>query len=121
MATGMAVGDINSSLDTIFTGTQYVKLHLGDPGAAGASNAAVNTTRSAVTWASAAAGSKASNAAVTWTSVSTTETYTHFSIWSASSAGTFHGSGTISGGGVTAGQDATIASGAIAMTGSGAA
>lgn len=71
----------------------YAKLHLGAPGAAGTSNPAVETTRQAVTFGSAAASGAISNtAAVTWTNVSTSETYTHVSFWTASSGGTFLGS-----------------------------
>lgn len=75
----------------------YVKLHTGDPGAAGTTNAAANTTRQAVTFGSAAATGTISNtAAVEWTSVSNTETYSHVSFWTASSAGTFLGSDDLS-------------------------
>ena len=120
MATGLASGDINSSLDTIFTGTQYIQLHTADPGSAGTTAVAANTTRDSVTWASASGASKATAADAAWTSVSTTETYTHFSVWSAASAGTFHGSGTVTGGGVTADQDFTIPSGSLTMSITGA-
>lgn len=75
----------------------YVKLHLGDPGAAGTNNAAANTTRQAVTFGSAAATGTISNtAAVEWTSVPNTETYSHVSFWTASSGGTFLGSDDLS-------------------------
>ncbi len=66
----------------------YVKLHLGAPGAAGTTNAAVNATRQQGTFATAAASGSISNTAlITWTNVSTTETYTAISLWDASSAG----------------------------------
>lgn len=75
----------------------YVKLHTGDPGSAGANNAAANTTRQAATFGSAAASGAISNtAAVEWTSVPNTETYTHVSFWTASSGGTFLGSDDLS-------------------------
>jgi hypothetical protein len=75
----------------------YAKLHLGDPGSAGTSNAAVNTTRQQVTFGSASAiGAISNTAAVEWTNVSTTETYTHVSFWTASSGGTFIGSDDLS-------------------------
>ena len=67
--------------------TCYVKLHLGDPGEDGTSTPAVEATRKSVSWAAASGGSKASNAAMTWTNVSTTETYTHWSMWDNVSAG----------------------------------
>lgn len=67
----------------------YVKLHTGDPGEDGTANAAGNTTRQAVTFAAASAGSMAATGTpvASWTAVSTTETYTHVSIWDASVAG----------------------------------
>jgi hypothetical protein len=75
----------------------FVKLHLGDPGAAGTSNAAVNTSRQEATFGAAAASGAISNtAAVEWLAVSTTETYSHVSFWTASSGGTFLGSDDLS-------------------------
>ena len=121
MATGMAQAGINASLDTQLTGTTWVQLHTADPGAAGTTSVASNSTRKSVTHAAASGGSKSSNAAVLWSAVPTTETYSFYSIWTASSAGTFLYSGTISGGAVTAGNDFNIASGSLTATGTGAA
>ena len=67
--------------------TCYVKLHLGDPGEDGTGSPATEATRKSVSWAAASGGSKASNAAMTWTNVSTTETSTHWSMWDNVSAG----------------------------------
>lgn len=92
----------------------YIKLHVGDPGSAGASNAATETTRKAVTFGSAASGGAISNTvAVTWTSVAGSEDFTHYSIWDASTSGNFLGSGTVTANAVTAGDDFTIAIGDI--------
>ena len=65
----------------------YMKLHIGAAGEDGTANAATEATRKAVTFDAAAAGATANDAAITWTSVSTTETYSHFSLWDASTAG----------------------------------
>jgi hypothetical protein len=65
----------------------YVQLHTGDPGAAGTSNVSAVTTRNAITWNAASAGSMAINAINAY-SMTTTETISHVSFWSASSAGT---------------------------------
>ena len=65
----------------------YVKLHTGDPGEEGTSNAATETTREEVSFDAAASGSMAASATVEWTNVSTTETYSHFSLWDNVSAG----------------------------------
>lgn len=71
-----------------------MKVHTGDPGSAGTSNASAETTRKALTFAAPSAGSSAA-AAVSWTSwAAGSETLTHFSIWDASSAGNFKMSGT---------------------------
>jgi hypothetical protein len=65
----------------------YVKLHTGDPGEAGTSNAATEATRKAVTWSAASSGSISSSATLEWTNVSATETYSHWSLWDASTSG----------------------------------
>ena len=67
--------------------TCYIKLHTADPGEDGTTAAATETTRKAVTWTAASAGSKAMSGTLTWTSVAATETYTHWSMWDASTAG----------------------------------
>lgn len=109
----------NKWLDTIrnvsFTVVAtYVKLHIGDPGEDCTGNPATEVTREAVTFAAASGGSMSSNAAVTWTNVSTTETYSHFSIWDASSGGNPLGySALTSSKSVTAGDDASFASGQL--------
>lgn len=95
MAVGFASGVVNGWLDGTFaTATCWVKLHTADPGASGATAAAAgDTTRKQATMASASGGSKAmTGSAGPWTNVSTTETLTHITLWSASSAGTFNGS-----------------------------
>jgi uncharacterized membrane protein len=95
MTVGLASGVVNSFLDTTFaTANCWVKLHTADPGAAGATAAAAgDTTRKQATMASASAGSKAmTGTAGPWTNVSTTETVSHISLWSASTAGTFNAS-----------------------------
>jgi hypothetical protein len=88
----------NSFLDALARAVAYseagiwVKLHLGDPGSAGTSNAAAETTRQQGTFGSAAASRAISNtAAIEWLNVSTTETYTWLSMWDASSGGNFLG------------------------------
>ncbi len=119
MTVGLASGVANAFLDALGNATNYtapagffVKLHTGDPGSAGASNAATETTRQSASMAAAASGAITNDAAVTWTAVSTTETYSHVSFWSASSAGTFLGSDDLAvSRSVTAGDTFTIAIG----------
>lgn len=92
-----AVNLANKWLDmlagTAFTApsTANVKLHTGDPGSAGTSNASAETTRKALTWSAASAGSKAIAATLpswaTWSAGS--ETISHISVWDNISAGNF--------------------------------
>ena len=65
----------------------YVKLHTADAGEAGTSSAATETTRKVAAWATAASGSIATSATLEWTNVAATETYSHWSLWDASTAG----------------------------------
>lgn len=98
MAIGFAASVINGWLDGTFaTATCWVKLHTADPGAAGATAAAVgDATRKQATMAAASAGSKAASASVgPWTNGGTSETISHISLWTASTAGTFNGSGAL--------------------------
>lgn len=98
MAVGLAATTLaNKWLDMLagaaFTAptTTAVKLHTGDPGAAATTNASSVTTRPAVTWAAASAGSKASNNTPSWASWAGTngEVVTHISVWDATTAGNF--------------------------------
>lgn len=113
-----AEGERNKMLDAItgrgnYTASAavYVKLHTGDPGSAGTSNAATETTRQAATFGSGAASGAISNtAAIEWTNVSTSETYSWISLWSAETDGTFLGSDDLSSSAaVTAGDTFRIA------------
>ena len=106
----------NALLDTLrnqsfAVTTTYVKLHTGDPGEDGTGNAATETTRKAVSWSAASSGSLASSATLEWTNVSTTETYTHWSLWDNSTTGNCLWSGALSASAaVTAGDTFQITS-----------
>jgi hypothetical protein len=70
----------------------FVQLHTGDPGAAGTSNVSVgSTTRNSFVFSSSSSGSSLSlgTPPSAWTNGGTSETLTHISVWTASSAGTF--------------------------------
>lgn len=126
MAVGLASGIANSVLDSLCRNVAwtppaavYVQLHVGDPGAAGTTNPATETSRKQATFGTAASGGTISNTAVvSWSSVAGTEDYTHFSAWSASSSGTFLFSGTITANAMVAGDnfDIPIGSCAVAIT-----
>lgn len=116
MALGLSATVANAMLNalcrnTVWSqpGAVWIKLHVGDPGASATANAAGNTTRQQSTFGSVAAGGTISNTvAVSWTNVSTSEDYTHFSAWDASTAGNFLFSGTVTANPVTAGDNFTI-------------
>ena len=120
MAVGVAASVANGWLDSTFaTATCFVKLHTGDPGAAGATAAAAgSTTRVQATMAAATGGSKSmTSMASTWTNGGTSETISHISLWSASTAGTFNGSAALSASQAWAsGNTFTLTSLSIAIT-----
>jgi hypothetical protein len=119
MATGLSAYLANKFLDAVGNGTAYsaaniyIKLHTGDPGANGTANAATETTRKEVTFASASAGAIASDAAVTWTNIAGSQDATFFTAWDNSSAGNFLFSGSITGNAYIAGDTYTIPSGSL--------
>lgn len=98
----------------------FTKLHIGDPGAAGAGNVSSVTTRIATTFAASSGGSCALAATFpAWTSWAGTspEVVTHFSLWDASTAGTFLGSLTLTASrSVQTGDTLTWTSGAVSLT-----
>jgi hypothetical protein len=98
----------NAALTTLVGTYTWAQLHVGDPGANGTANVAVETDRVQVTWGVVAAGAVSNSAQVQWTNVAGTEDYTHISLWTASSAGTFGFSGTVTANAVTAGDTFTI-------------
>ena len=117
MAVGMSEATANAVLNAYWNQTNitaptaiWLQLHVGDPGANGTANVAAETTRKDVTavFAAASAGAVTSDTAVTWTSVAGTEDFTHWTLWSASSAGTFYWSGTITANAVVAGDTFTF-------------
>lgn len=111
----------NSWLDAVARNVSYAeaafwaKLHLGDPGSAGTSNAAAETTRKQVTFGAAAASRAISSTTATeWLAVSTTETYTHVSFWDAETGGNFLGRDDLSSSAaVTAGDTFRMPSGDV--------
>jgi hypothetical protein len=69
----------------------YVKLHTGDPGGAGTSNASSVTTRPEVTFGAAASGSMTSSNTPSWATWAGDdgEEVTHISVWDAATEGDF--------------------------------
>lgn len=96
MAVGLAATAANSILNVYrntayaAVATPFVQLHTADPGAAGTTSISVgSTTRNAIVWAAASGGSMALSTLSAWTNGGTSETISHVSVWTASSAGTF--------------------------------
>ncbi len=121
MAVGFAAATANSILNLLCRAATYtppaafwVKLHIGDPGAAGTSNAAVETTRKQATFGTNASGGAIANTvALLWTAVAASEDFTHFSVWDASTAGVFQFSGTVTANAMTVGDNCDVAIGAL--------
>ncbi|MFB4320656.1 hypothetical protein [Actinomadura sp. 21ATH] len=124
MAVGFAPATANAILNALCRNVAWtqpsavwVKLHIGDPGAAATANPAVETDRIQGTFGSAASGGAISNtAALTWTSVAGAEDYTHFSAWDASTSGNFLFSGTVGANAVMVGDDFVIPIGDLDVT-----
>lgn len=122
MATGISSYLANAWLNALGNATSfsvttaYVKLHVGDPGSAGTSNAATETTRKAVSFAAASNGALASDADVTWTNIAGSQDATHFTAWDNATTGNFLFSGTITGNAYTAGDTYTISSGTLTVS-----
>ncbi len=102
MATGLAATTLANQWLNMLRGVaftaptaEYVKLHVGDPGAAGTANSSAVTTRVVVTHAAASGGAIAMTGTPPSFSMTATETITHISVWDAASAGNFLYSGAL--------------------------
>ena len=122
MATGLSAYLANSFLNALGNATAYsvtlpyIKLHIGDPGADGTANPAVETTRKSVSFAVASAGAIASDADISWVNIAGSEDATHFTAWDDLTAGNFLFSGTITGNAYSAGDTYTIVSGSLSAS-----
>lgn len=94
----------------------YVKLHVGDPGAAGTLNPATETTRKAASFGVASGGVLTSDADVSWTNIAGSEDANHFTAWDSLTTGNFLFSGTITANPYDAGDTYTISSGNLTAT-----
>jgi hypothetical protein len=88
----------------------WIQLHTAEPGVDGTTAVAGNATRKQVSFGAASGGTIANDTAVSWTAgeVDTSEDYTHWSAWTASTAGTFLCSGTVTANAVTSGDTFSI-------------
>lgn len=95
MPAGVAVYTANEVLDWLrgvapdTIAGLHVKLHLGNPGAAGTALPSAVTTRRQATMNAASGGSITLNSMSGSWAMTTSEVVTHISVWSAASAGNF--------------------------------
>lgn len=114
MAVGYSTYFSNKTLDAIFRNTSfavttaYIQLHVGDPGANGTANQALETTRKALSMDAAASAATENSSVIVWTNITGSETATHFSIWDAATAGNFLWSGSVTANPYTAGDTVTV-------------
>jgi hypothetical protein len=93
MATGWLMVAAIDILDDRGAEYRWVKAHVGDPGAAGTANPAVETTRKQATWGAAVAAVDNLSALMVWTgdldwtAVLASEDWTHVSGWSLATGG----------------------------------
>ena len=122
MAHGLSAYLCNSFLDALGNATAYsvavpyIKLHTGDPGAAGTANPATETTRKSISFGAASAGAITSDADISWTNISGSQDATHFTAWDSLTVGNFLFSGTITANPYTAGDTYTITSGNLSAS-----
>jgi hypothetical protein len=120
MALGLSATIANDFLEWLFNASAtssaptniWIQLHTADPGASGTTAVAGNATRKDLTAAmgTAASGAITNTSAITWTAgeVDTSEDYTHWSLFDASTVGTFLCSGLMTANAVTTGDEFTI-------------
>lgn len=113
---GYSITAANQALDALAGGTTnvlaFLQLNIADPGTTGTSEA--TSTRTAATWNAAATRSKTNSSTHTFTGQAAGTAVTHFSTWSAATAGTFGISGALTSS-VTA-ATITVAAGAISLS-----
>jgi len=124
MATGISVSLADALLAAVFNGTAFptyanpfIQLHVGDPGPDGTANVAGESTRQQASGTFVVGtGSTTNPTAISWSAVSTSETYSYVSLWSAATGGTFLASGTITANPVVAGDNFVIPSNDVSVT-----
>jgi hypothetical protein len=127
MAVGMSSATADNILNAIGNATSYsiatpyMQLHTAEPGTAGTTAVATETSRKLVSFGAPQAGSAGfrkivNDGAITWTGIAGTQDATHFSLWDASTSGNYLGSGVITAASYTAGDTYNIAIGAAELT-----
>jgi hypothetical protein len=82
-----------AAIDAAVSTTTHAQLHTGDPGAAGTSNVAAGISRAALSFPAASAGQTSDDASFAIPGAG--GPFTHVSLWTASTGGTYCGSGAL--------------------------
>jgi hypothetical protein len=124
MALGPSEYTVDGWLNALFNATAfsvaqaYLQLHTADPGAAGTTAVATETTRKSLSFGAPAAPAGgvitiSNDVQVQYTSIAGSQDASHYSLWDAATAGNFLGSGLITANAYTAGDTLTFAIGDI--------
>lgn len=116
MATGVRAAEANEDLDALAAEYPWIQFHVGDPGASGTANVAIETDRVQASFAAASGGVIATNAELRLNGVAGSEDYTFWTGWTASSAGSCGWSGTVTADALTAGNNFVINSGGLTFS-----
>jgi hypothetical protein len=122
MAVGISSYSANAFFNALGNNTSfavaqaYIQLHTADPGSAGTTAVATETTRKSVSFGAASGGAISNDADISWSNINGSQDATHFTLWDASSNGNFLGSGTITANAYTAGDTYTIPSGDLDLS-----
>lgn len=120
MAEGLIAAAAEDELEAMAAAFPWIKRHVGVPGAAAAGNPSTVTTRLQITWGAASTGggnaSISNTAAIEWTNESTAQDHSHYSLWTAATAGTPGQTGTITANAVQVGDTFRIPVGGIVIT-----
>lgn len=112
MSVGLALSEANSFVDTFISTYPWILLHTANPGSDGTLAVATNAVRkeAGAVMSASSAGSSANSSDIEWLDgeVSGSERYTHFSLWTAETAGVFGGSGNLQANMVAAIGDAFV-------------
>jgi hypothetical protein len=86
---------LNAAVDAALSTSTHIQAHTGAPGGSGTSNVATNCARVALAGVGSASGGIDSITAALVFTGSSGGPVTHFSLWTAITAGTFNGDGTL--------------------------
>lgn len=84
---------IHAAIDAAVATTSFVQLHTADPGGSGTTGVAAGVARAAISLPAASGGQ--TSAAASFTIPAAGGPYTHVSLWTASTGGTYCGSGAL--------------------------